>query len=174
MQQRVIFSKCSCFMIFMALVFYLLDTFGSRSRYFCARCFFVFCIGRQGGLLIALWNSVKSGVRHPRYFRELTVLSCLMPVACLLECAFCSDMNVKAVTFGDFKELFRRDFLTGKEIQFGIIELQSPLLCLQFPLSLFFHFPFHALLLSFCVCFTRLLEKSQVKAERVKYLDGQD
>ena len=75
-----------------------------------------------------------------------------------VECPFGSDMDVKTVPFGNFKEHFSENHLAFQKFPFVLVKKQLVLFFPLFPFFLLFLFQFQTFLfLSFCIRFTCLL-----------------
>ena len=115
-------------------------------------------------------------VRSPETFDfpvtdgSVPVNASYMPV----ECPFGSDMDVKTVPSGDFKEHSSRDPFPVQEFLFLFIEQPLVLLFPRSALFRLFLFPFPAFLflLPF-VCLTGLQQGCGVESEGIEHTDGE-
>lgn len=91
-----------------------------------------------------------------------------MPV----ECPFGSDMDVKTVPSGDFKEHFSRDPFPVQEFLFLFIEQPLMLLFLHFALFRLFLLLLPAFLLLYSLYSSRACTRGGVKSESFEHADG--
>lgn len=95
-----------------------------------------------------------------------------MPLTCLVECPFGSDMDVKTIPSGDFKEHSSRDPFPVQEFLFLFIEQQLMLLFRALRSSA----SFSSRSLRFCSCFFcmphGLASGGGVKSESLEHADG--
>ena len=120
-----------------------------------------FCYERKiGGHGLMASGKVRcpAALDFPETDGSVPVNASYMPV----ECPFGSDMDVKTIPSGDFKEHSSRDPFPVQEFLFLFIEQQ---LMLLFPLPAF-------LFLLLFVCLTGLRQGGGVKSESLEHADG--